>query len=157
MVFFEGALITAGIVLAYWLNYGFWFIRQYGSFQWRFPIAFQAVFGIILIIGVLAFPESPRWLLKHGKTEAAAEIKAHLHATTPDDPEVRADIEEINELNALTQGNKLGWKEMFTNGKEMNLWRAAAACGSQACQQIGGINLVTYYATTVFGLSLIHI
>ena len=28
----EGALITAGIKLAYWLNYGFWFVTQYGSF-----------------------------------------------------------------------------------------------------------------------------
>lgn len=68
LVLFEGALITGGIMLAYWvslqsqcmvcvdvfqLNYGFWFVTQYGSFQWRFPIAFQAVFGLILIIGVL--------------------------------------------------------------------------------------------------------
>lgn len=53
LVLFEGALITGGIMLAYWLNYGFWFITQYGSFQWRFPIAFQSIFGIILIIGVL--------------------------------------------------------------------------------------------------------
>lgn len=35
LVLFEGALITAGIALAYWLNYGFWFITQYNSFQWR--------------------------------------------------------------------------------------------------------------------------
>lgn len=37
----------------YWLNYGFWFVRDYGSFQWRFPIAFQMGFSVILIIGVL--------------------------------------------------------------------------------------------------------
>lgn len=35
LVLFEGALITAGIMLSYWLNYGFWFVKQYGSFQWR--------------------------------------------------------------------------------------------------------------------------
>lgn len=35
LVLFEGALITGGIMLSYWLNYGFWFINQYGSFQWR--------------------------------------------------------------------------------------------------------------------------
>jgi len=35
LVLFEGALITAGIVLSYWLYYGFWFVRSYGSFQWR--------------------------------------------------------------------------------------------------------------------------
>lgn len=35
LVLFEGALITFGIVLSYWVNYGFWFVRDYGSFQWR--------------------------------------------------------------------------------------------------------------------------
>lgn len=35
LVLFEGALITGGVMISYWLNYGFWFITQYGSFQWR--------------------------------------------------------------------------------------------------------------------------
>ena len=35
LVLFEGALITLGIVIAYWTNYGFWFVTQYGSLQWR--------------------------------------------------------------------------------------------------------------------------
>lgn len=143
LVLFEGALITLGIVLSYWLNYGFWFVTHYGSFQWRFPIAFQAVFGVVLIIGVLLFPESPRWLLKHGKQETAAQIMADMHNTTPDDPVVREDIDEINEINAITEGRKLTWGEFFSNGKEMNLWRFCAACGSQAMQQISGINLVS--------------
>nr|POE48792.1 sugar transporter stl1 [Quercus suber] len=154
LVLFEGALITLGIVISYWLNYGFWFVTQYDSFQWRFPIAFQAVFAFVLIIGVLAFPESPRWLLKHGKTEIAAEIMAKMHNTTPDDEEVRSDIKEIEEFNAASQGKKLTWTELTSNGKEMNLWRISVACASQAFQQISGINLVTYYATTVFENSL---
>lgn len=141
-------------MIAYWLNYGFWFVTQYGSFQWRFPIAFQAVFAAILIVGVFAFPESPRWLIKHGKTEVAAEIMAKMHNTTPDDEVVRNEIKGIEEINAITQGKKLTWKELTTNGKEMNLWRTSVACASQAMQQISGINLVTYYATSVFQESL---
>ena len=35
LVLFEVALITLGIVISYWLNYGFWFVNQYGSLQWR--------------------------------------------------------------------------------------------------------------------------
>lgn len=35
LVLFEGALITGGVALSYWINYGFFFVEQYGSFQWR--------------------------------------------------------------------------------------------------------------------------
>ncbi|KAK7701219.1 hypothetical protein SLS57_011820 [Botryosphaeria dothidea] len=153
LVLFEGALISGGIMLSYWLNYGFWFVDQ-NSFQWRFPIAFQAVFGIILIIGVLMFPESPRWLLKHHKDDIAIEILADLHNTTTDDENLLQDVREIKKVNAITSGQKLTLREFFSNGPEKNGWRAMIAFTSQAFQQIGGINLVTYYATTVFETSL---
>lgn len=150
---FEGALISGGIMVSYWINYGFWFVTQYGSFQWRFPIAFQAVFGIMLIIGVLLYPESPRWLVKKGKYEAATTIMAVLEDKPEDDPDLLGDIEEMKRVNAIT-AEKLTPKELFSNGKEMNLWRLSVACLSQAFQQLGGLNLVTYYATSVFEDSL---
>ena len=109
-----------------------------GSFQWRFPIAFQCVFAVLLIIGVLLFPESPRWLLKQGYREDATALMAQFHDTTPDDQQVLADIKEIDDLNAVTQGSALSWKEFFSNGREMNLWRTSVACGSQFLQQITG-------------------
>lgn len=185
LVLFEGALITLGVMISYWLNYGtsvvlsfllrqvhvprqylgkvskvvtdllanqihnssfhpkkgFWFVTQHGSFQWRFPIAFQIFFAVLLIIGILLFPESPRWLLKHGKTEEAAEIMGRLENSSADSKQVRHDIREIQKINEMT-GGKLTWKEFFSNGREMNGWRAMAAFLSQAFQQIGGINLV---------------
>ncbi|EME38944.1 hypothetical protein DOTSEDRAFT_180963 [Dothistroma septosporum NZE10] len=154
LVLFEGALITLGIVIAYWLNYGFWFINNMGSFQWRFPIAFQIVFAVLLIIGILMFPESPRWLLKAGKEQEAAEIMARLEDTTVDSAQIQADIKEMNEINAQ-ESAKLTWRELVTiKTRGMNGWRFGAGCLSQAFQQIGGINLVTYYATTVFESSL---
>lgn len=73
---------------------------------------------------------------------------AHLHDTTPDAEDIRSDIDEINKLNAVTQGQKLTWKEFLSNGRDMNLWRASVACGSQAMQQIGGINLVCKRASS---------
>ncbi|QIW94534.1 hypothetical protein AMS68_000052 [Peltaster fructicola] len=154
LVLFEGALITAGVAISYWINYGFWFVRDHYSFQWRFPIAFQAFFGVILFIGILAFPESPRWLVKHSKIDVAADILADLYDSTPDGEDVQDDIKEMQAINAVTDGKKLTLKEFFSNDREMNLWRVSVACASQAFQQIGGINLVTYYATVLFENSL---
>ena len=118
-------------------------MTQYGSFQWRFPIAFQAVFGFFLIIGVLAYPESPRWLLKHGKRESALEIMSHLRNTSMDDPEILKEVHDMEKINAITGGKKLTVKEFFSQGPEMNRWRGLIAFTSQAFQQIGGLNLVT--------------
>ncbi|KAF7187583.1 Major facilitator superfamily transporter mfsA, partial [Pseudocercospora fuligena] len=136
LVLFEGALITLGITISYWLNYGFWFVTDRGSFQWRFPIGFQIFFAILLIIGILCFPESPRWLLKHNKVEEAAEIMGHLENAPPDSDQVQKDIKEIRQINAVSDGKKLTWREFFSNGREMNLWRASAGISSQAFQQI---------------------
>ena len=41
LVLFEGALITGGVMLSYWINYGFWFVTQYDSFQWRYVVSCQ--------------------------------------------------------------------------------------------------------------------
>ncbi|KAI9753060.1 MAG: hypothetical protein M4579_005359 [Chaenotheca gracillima] len=154
LVLFEGALITGGIMISYWINYGFFFANSLGSAQWRLPIAFQAIFGIALIIGVMALPESPRWLLKHGKEVAAKDIIGRLYEKPADDPEVTKDVEEMKAINRLTSANKLTIKEFCSNGPEMNLWRAGVAWLAQMAQQVSGINLVTYYATTVFQSSL---
>ncbi|KAI5195548.1 general substrate transporter [Aureobasidium subglaciale] len=153
LVLFEGALITCGVMISYWINYGFWFYNA-SSFQWRFPVAFQAFFGIILIVGILAFPESPRWLLKHGKEKEATQIMARLKQCDTDEEELQKEIKELKRINEITSGSKLTVKEFFSNGPDMNLWRASIAFAAQAFQQIGGINLVTYYATVVFEDSL---
>ena len=57
----EGALITGGICLSYWIDFGMSFCSS--SISWRFPIAFQIVFALIILAFVLELPESPRWLI----------------------------------------------------------------------------------------------
>lgn len=69
-----------------------------------------------------------------------------LENSSADSKQVRHDIREIQKINEMTEG-KLTWKEFFSNGREMNGWRAMAAFLSQAFQQIGGINLVGCFCT----------
>ncbi|PQE16284.1 sugar transporter protein [Rutstroemia sp. NJR-2017a WRK4] len=154
LVLFEGALIAGGIMVSYWLNYGFFFVTQYGSFQWRFPLAFQALFGVILLVGILALPESPKWLLKKDKDDLAIEILCRLQKCEPNDPVIKEEVRELKRVTAITKNQKLTLKEFYGAGPEMNRWRVTIAYTSQLFQQIGGTNLVTYYATTVFEDSL---
>lgn len=73
----EGALITGGICLSYWLDFGFSFLEP-SSVSWRFPFAFQIVFAIIILVAILPLPESPRWLILKGKEDEAIEVLAAL-------------------------------------------------------------------------------
>lgn len=48
LVLFEGSLITFGIMISYWVNVGFFFAT--GSISWRFPIAIQILFALVMIV-----------------------------------------------------------------------------------------------------------
>jgi MFS family permease len=55
LVMMEGMFAIAGVALATWLDFGFFFVKG-NSVNWRFPIAFQAVFAIIVISLILMLP-----------------------------------------------------------------------------------------------------
>ncbi|GLA07844.1 hypothetical protein AnigIFM60653_009083 [Aspergillus niger] len=55
------------------------------SGAYRIPMAVQLVLPVILVPGLILFaPESPRWLLKKGKTEQARAALRRLHGNRPD-------------------------------------------------------------------------
>jgi MFS family permease len=58
LVMIEGALITGGICISYWIDFGMSFAP--GQVAWRFPIAFQILFALTILAFVLKLPESPR-------------------------------------------------------------------------------------------------
>ena len=60
LVVIELILNIAGFSLSNWMTYGFSFVG--GPISWRFPLAFQLVFVIILFATVPWLPESPRWV-----------------------------------------------------------------------------------------------
>ncbi|KAG8937325.1 hypothetical protein FRC02_000095 [Tulasnella sp. 418] len=61
---FQLNLVTGGM-LAYWMGYGVSVhISESLSTQWRIPIGFQLVPGVLFGIGLLFVPESPRFLVR---------------------------------------------------------------------------------------------
>lgn len=59
LVMIEGALITGGVCISYWIDLGFSFLEP-SSISWRFPIAFQLFFALIIVAFIFELPESPR-------------------------------------------------------------------------------------------------
>lgn len=72
LISLQQASITLGIMIAFWLDYGTTNIGGTGDGQnpiaWRLPLSLQCVPSLILAIGTLFLPYSPRWLLMKGKS-----------------------------------------------------------------------------------------
>lgn len=117
------------------------------SASWRIPIAWQVLLCIPTFITIW-MPESPRWLLLRGREEEARQVIASLDELPLDDPEVDTKVKEIKLSLDISSGH--GVKELFKQGKEKNFHRALLGFINQMFQQISGINLITYYAATIY-------
>lgn len=146
MVMIEGALITCGIMISYWVDLGLSFAP--GSVAWRFPLAFQTVFCLIILAFVPALPESPRWLVFKGRDDEAREVLAALNDTDVNDPTVEGELLAIRDtVNEMSKGK---FSDLFTMDKDRNLHRTVLGYVNQVFQQISGINLITYYAAVIY-------
>jgi hypothetical protein len=147
MVMIEGAMITGGICLSYWVDFGFSFLEP-SSVSWRFPIAFQIFFALLLLVFILELPESPRWLILKGKEDEAISVISALVDLPPDDHLVQVEFAEIKDTVLEMAGAR--WRDLFVMGPERNFHRVVLGYVNQVFQQISGINLITYYAATIY-------
>ncbi|KAJ5716260.1 hypothetical protein N7493_008171 [Penicillium malachiteum] len=149
LVTFEMMMNIAGYVAVNWINYGLSFVG--GAIAWRLPIALQAIFLIVLWSTVPWLPESPRWLLMHGKEEEAVEVISCLEAKPIEDPFVIAQRNEIEYTIRYERENAVRWRDLLKKNKNdtKTLRRLLLGAGSQFMQQFGGINIMSYYLPTV--------
>lgn len=146
LVMIEGALITGGIMISYWIDLGLSFAP--GSVAWRFPLAFQIVFCVFILCFVPSLPESPRWLVLKGRDDEAREVIAAIAEVEDNDKYVDNEFRAIKEtVSEMSQGR---YSDLFARDKNRTLHRTIIAYVNQMFQQISGINLITYYAATIY-------
>ncbi|KAJ5806937.1 hypothetical protein N7474_010529 [Penicillium riverlandense] len=152
LVCFEGAIIAVGTFVAYWIDFGLSYVNT--SAQWRFPVAFQIVFAIMVSVGALMLPESPRWFVIRGHDKEACEVLAMLNDSQPDAEDVLADFNMMKADLKATESNKASWKQLFTFGKTQEFQRMMIGCSGQFFQQFTGCNAAIYYSTLLFQQNL---
>ncbi|TFK23864.1 general substrate transporter [Coprinopsis marcescibilis] len=147
MVSLQQWSITWGILIQYFLQFGCSYIDGVASF--RIPWGLQMIPAIILSLGMMVFPESPRYLFDHGREEEALQVLADLHGGGDRNNElVLLEYEEIKQQVYLERVE--GAKSYLDLLKPGNPRRVMLGCSLQAWSQLTGMNVMMYYIIYVF-------
>jgi sugar porter (SP) family MFS transporter len=147
MISLQQWAITWGILLQYFVQFGCSYIDGVASI--RIPWALQMIPAIILSIGMLWFPESPRWLLDNGRDQEALEILADVHGGGDANAElVQLEYNEIKQ--AIEFERSEGAKSYADLLKPGVLRRVSLGTSTQMWSQLTGMNVMMYYIIYVF-------
>ena len=107
--------------------------------DWRLMFLLGVAPAVILLLGMIALPESPRYLALKGKVEEARAILAGLRPTAQEVDD------EIAAINGAVQGESR-WRTLLSPRMRPAL---IAGAGIAMFSQITGTNAVIYYAPTI--------
>ncbi|KAL2788195.1 general substrate transporter [Aspergillus keveii] len=183
--------VTLGILISYWIDYGSNYIggsrcapdvpyadgtsfnpyadvppggcTGQSNISWRLPLGLQIAPAVILGVGMLFFPDSPRWLLMKERDDEALSALSRLRRQARDSPVLQ---NEYLEIRASIMLENTFAREHFPNLSGVRLhaaqylsflttWsrfrRLAIGCCVMFFQQFMGCNAIIYYAPTIFG------
>ncbi len=135
--------IVSGILVVFFVNL---LIQRQGTEAWNVAYGWRWMFGSLalpaLLLGglVLTIPESPRWLMRMGRREAAQTILTRIGGAA-----AQRELAEIERTAAAGENGRFA--ELFAPG-----FRGALLIGvslAVLCQG-SGINAIMYYAPEIF-------
>jgi sugar porter (SP) family MFS transporter len=131
-------MITVGILVSYLVGY----LLAEGN-GWRWMLGLGALPGLVLFVGMLPLPESPRWLAGTGRAEDARDALFVLRRNH------QAADQELTQLRSDLQREER--EKRLAHFKESRLDRPMIiGVGLAIFQQVTGINTVIYFAPAIF-------
>ncbi|KAK7216588.1 hypothetical protein V2G26_004591 [Clonostachys chloroleuca] len=173
LVALQQLAITFGIMISFWIDYGCNYIggttaETQKDAAWLVPICLQILPAVILFVGMIWMPFSPRWLIHHDREDEARANLASLRELSPDHEliqlefleikaqslfEKRSVAEKFPTLQQQTAINTIklqfaAIKSLFESKAMFR--RVVVATVTMFFQQWTGINAVLYYAPSIF-------
>lgn len=133
-------MVTVGILVAFLSDTYFSYTGD-----WRAMLMVIAIPAVLLILCVLALPESPRWLASKGRFQDSADVLSTMHAN------VEIAKEELHDIKENLKVKQAGW-ELFKANKNV---RRAVFLGVllQFMQQLTGFNIIMYYSPKILSIA----
>ena len=126
--------IVLGILVSYLVG---WAMAGLGEGSWRWMFAVAAVPSLLFFGALFFVPESPRWLVKEGRRDEAAQVLARLG-------EPPSQLREIERVIAVESGSL---RQLLEKGLRRPLVIGVTLA---ILQQVTGINTVLYYGSIIF-------
>jgi sugar porter (SP) family MFS transporter len=116
------------------------------SIGWRTAVACAAVPAFVMGLLVLRLPESPRWLVKHHRSDDAREVLDTIRPSGYDAGPELDEIESVEREKENTPDSERGWR-----GLRRPVVRPALilGCGIAMFTQLSGIEMIIYYSPTI--------
>ena len=127
--------IACGQVVAYIVDYAF---MAHDSWRWMFGVG--VVPAIVLGLGLLLLPESPRWMVQQGKLDKARQILSRIRSKNSINKELDDIIQTVNKKRGT-------WSDLLDPKIRSVL---LIGIGLAVAQQVTGINTILYYAPSIF-------
>ena len=127
-------MIVTGILVAFLVNAAF-----ASSGEWRVMLGLAVVPALILLVGMLKMPETPRFLVQSGEEDAAREVLDEVRDGDRHEREIR-EIQKVDEKEG-----EVGLRALLEPWVRPAL---IVAVGLAVFQQLVGINTIIYYAPT---------
>lgn len=136
-----------GSAIAAWTSYESLHIQS--AWSWKLPVAVQLFWSVTQLTFCAFCPESPSWLVRHGKEEKAKAIMAHYHANGREDDElVCSELARMSAaVDEVRQTTVTGWLALVStpgNRKRLILSMVIAI----STQWVGN-GIVSYYLAPV--------
>ncbi|XP_062093039.1 polyol transporter 5-like [Humulus lupulus] len=155
---FPEVFINAGILLGYVSNYAFSKLPTH--LGWRLMLGVGALPSVLLAVGVLAMPESPRWLVMQGQLGEAKKVLDKTSDSLEEATLRLADIKEaagipehctddIVQVSKRSHGEGV-WKELLVHPTPAVRHILISAIGIHFFQQASGIDAVVLYSPRIF-------
>ncbi|PWK80475.1 sugar porter (SP) family MFS transporter [Mucilaginibacter oryzae] len=131
--------VVLGILITNLCNY---FLADTGDNAWRWMFGLGTVPAAVFLLGVIALPESPRWLIKAGRADEAEKV---LHKIGSEG--FVTSTQEAIEKSLKGSAGKESYRAVFEKAV-----RPAVLVGITLAvfQQFCGINVVFNYTSTIF-------